>query len=230
VPFSLTFDFPEYQSPMSFEATASQKEPFSQQVKRFPFYCLVLGLLIFPSSSFAAYFSGPPEVVSALQFNAQGEVVFGSEDFSQDHWIPIDPFSGELIPSEMNVSKEENLYSEAESGGSEVDPYSDEAIEGDGPFGDDAGNEPDFEEEDPFVDEEKEIANMPDPFERWYNRPVYAFNDHFYEYFLRPVAQTYKDLMAENFRVIIRNLYNILPFPFDWSAVCFNSSLKNPAE
>jgi phospholipid-binding lipoprotein MlaA len=54
---------------------------------------------------------------------------------------------------------------------------------------------------------------MPDPFERWYNRPVYAFNDHFYEYFMRPVAQTYKDIMAENFRIMIRNLYNVITFP-----------------
>ena len=198
---------------MIFETTASPRNLFYERVKRFHFYCLVLGLLILPTSSFAAYFSGPPEILAALQFNSQGEVVFGSEDYSQDHLIPIDPSSGELIPSELNVSKEENLYGEAEPGGSEVDPYSDEALEEDDPFGDDAGNDSDLEEEDPFADEEKEIADMPDPFERWYNRPVYAFNDHFYEYFLRPVAQTYKDLMAENFRIMIRNLYNTITFP-----------------
>ncbi len=197
---------------MIFETTASPRKPFWEQVKRFHFYCLVLGLLVLPTSAFAAYFSGPPEVLSALQFNSQGEVVFDSQNFSQDHLIPIDPSSGELIPSELNVSKEKNLSAEAEPGGSEVDPYSDEAIEEGDPFGDDPKNESDLEE-DPFADEEKEIAHMPDPFERWYNRPVYVFNDHFYEYFLRPVSQTYKDIMAENFRIMIRNLYRTITFP-----------------
>ncbi len=121
---------------MIFETTASPRNLFCELVKRFHFYCLVLGLLVLPTSSFAAYFSGPPEILAALQFNSQGEVVFGSEDYSQDHLIPIDPSSGELIPSELNVSKEENLYGEAEPGGSEVDPYSDEALEEDDPFGD----------------------------------------------------------------------------------------------
>lgn len=196
---------------MSFETTANQTKPFCQQVKRFPFYCLALSFLVFPTTSYATYFSGPSEVLAALQFNSQGEVVFDSEDFSQGRLIPIDPISGELLPSELNVPKEGNLYSEAETGGSEVDPYSDEMIEDD-PFADDSSEENGFGE-DPFADEEKEIAEMPDPFERWYNRPVYVFNDHFYEYFLRPVSQTYKDVMAENFRIMIRNLYYTVTFP-----------------
>jgi len=177
---------------MILEATASMKEPFCQQVKRFSFYCLFLGLLAFPTSSFAAYFSGPPELLAALQFNSQGEVIFDSQD----------SFQGT-----------QQAQADESSNPSVVDPYSDEAIEEGDPFGDDAENESDLEEEDPFADEEKEIANMPDPFERWYNRPVYAFNDHFYEYFLRPVAQTYKDLLAENFRIMIRNLYYTITFP-----------------
>lgn len=197
---------------MNFDATTNQKEPFYRQVKRFSFCCLILGFLVFPTSSFATYFPGPSEVLSVLQFNTQSKE-FGSGDFPQDYLIPLDPFTGEFIPAEVNVSKEETLYSEAELGSSEVDPYSDKAVEEDDSFGDDAGNESDFGEEDPFADEEKEIANVSDPFERWYNRPVYAFNDHFYKYFLRPVAQTYKDLLAENFRIIIRNLYNIITFP-----------------
>ena len=173
---------------MNFESTATPRKPFWKQVKRFHFYCLVFGLLVLPSSSFATYFSGPPEVLAALQFNSQGEVVFDSQNLPQDFQLD-------------------------QADTSTVDPYSDEAIEEGDPFGDDSENISDSEEDDPFAEEEKEIANMPDPFERWYNRPVYAFNDHFYEYFLRPVAQTYKDLMAENFRIMIRNLYNTITFP-----------------
>ena len=177
---------------MIFKSTASPGKPFWKQAKCFYLYCFVLGLLILPTSSFAAYFSGPPEILAALQFNSQGEVVFDSQGSPQDS---------------LQTQADESANPPA------VDPYSDEAIEDDDPFGDDAGSESDLEEEDPFADEEKQIANMPDPFERWYNRPVYAFNDHFYEYFLRPVAQTYKDLLAENFRIMIRNLYYTITFP-----------------
>lgn len=225
--FSLILNFPEYQLPMNFETTASQGKPFYPQVKGLHFYCLALGLLVLPTSSFAAYFPGPLEVLSALQLNSQGEVVFGSEDFSQDHLIPIDPSPGELVPSELNVPEDGKLFSEAKPDGSEEGPHLDEAVKEDSPFGDEAENKSDLEGdpfaedspeengfgEDPFADEEKAIAEMPDPFERWYNRPVNAMNDHVYEYFMRPVAQTYKDLMADNFRIIIRNLYKTVTFP-----------------
>jgi phospholipid-binding lipoprotein MlaA len=176
---------------MDFETTTSQKKPFGEKVECLHFCCLVFGLLILPNSAFAAYFSGPPEVLSALQFNAQGEVVFDSQDFSKNSL---------------------RVQAEPSANPPEVDPYSDEAIEEDDPFGDDVENSSDLEE-DPFAEEEKEIAPMSDPFERWYNRPVYGFNDYFYEYLMRPVAQTYKDVVAENFRIMIRNLYDTVTFP-----------------
>ena len=169
---------------MTFTATTSPRKSFCVPIKRFYFYCLLLGLLVLPTSAFAAYFSGPPEVLAALQFNSEGEVVFDSQDFPQDF-------------QQAQADQWDNPPA--------VDPYSDEAIEDDDPFGDDADGDSDLEDEDPFAEEEKQIASMPDPFERWYNRPVYAFNDHVYEYFLRPVAQTYKDL--------IRNLYCTITFP-----------------
>lgn len=197
---------------MNFKATTLQQKLFRNRVKRFNLCCLLLVLLVLPTSSFATYFSGPTELISALQFNTEGDVVFDSKDFSQGHLIPIDPFSGKLVPSERSVPKENNLYGEAAPGNPIVDPYSDEAIEEDDPFGDDGSNDSDIEE-DPFADEEKEVARMSDPLERWYNRPVYVFNDHFYEYFMRPVAQTYKDVVAEGFRIMIRNLYDTVTAP-----------------
>jgi phospholipid-binding lipoprotein MlaA len=181
-------------------------------MKRFNLCCLLMVLLALPTPSLAVYFSGPTELISALQFNTEGEVVFDLRNFSQGHLIPIDPFSGKLVPSERSVPKENNLYGEAAPGGPVVDPYSDEAIEEDDPFGDEGSDKSDIEE-DPFADEETEVAHMSDPLERWYNRPVYVFNDHFYEYFMRPVAQTYKDVMAENFRIMIQNLYDMVTAP-----------------
>ena len=173
---------------MIFETQTSTMNLFWKKINTFHFCCLVLGLLIFPGSAFATYVSGPAEVLSALQFNSQGEVIFDSQ-----------------TPDSLRVDTGKSLDAP------EVDPYSDAAIEDD-PFGDDAQNSPGLEE-DPFAEEEKEVAQISDPFERWYNRPVYVFNDHFYEYFMRPVAQTYKDVLAENFRIMIRNLYTTVTFP-----------------
>jgi len=181
-------------------------------MKRFNHCCLLMVLLALPTPSLAVYFSGPTELISALQFNTEGEVVFDLRNFSQGHLIPIDPFSGKLVPSERSVPKENNLYGEAAPGGPVEDPYSDEAIEEDDPFGDEGSDKSDIEE-DPFAYEETEVAHMSDPLERWYNRPVYVFNDNFYEYFMRPVAQTYKDVMAENFRIMIQNLYDTVTAP-----------------
>ena len=211
---------------MNFKASSSQKNPLYERIKRFHFYGLLFILLVIPAPSFATYFAGPAEVLSALQFNAKGEVVFESEVFSQDHLIPIDPTSGKLTPSEPHVFNEKNHYGEpkpivleeesllgeVETDDAEVDPYSDAAIDEEDPFGDDLENNSDLEE-DPFAEEEQEVATISDPFERWYNRPVYVFNDHFYEYFMRPVAQTYKDVVAEGFRIMIRNLYQTVSFP-----------------
>ena len=176
---------------MIFETTTSQKKPFWEKVKYLHFCCLMFSLLILPNPAFAAYFSGPPEVLSALQFNTQGEVVFDSQNLSKDSL---------------------RVQAEPSANPPEVDPYSDEAIEEEDPFGDEAENSSDLEE-DPFADEEKEIAPMSDPFEGWYNRPVYGFNDYFYEYLMRPVAQTYTDVVAEGFRIMIRNLYDTVTFP-----------------
>ncbi len=178
---------------------------------------LVLALLIIPGSALATYIQGPTEVLSSLDFETEREFVISSKSFSQEHLIPIDPLSGRLIPLEHEEFDEEKFFSEVEPSNSEIDPYSDEAIEEEDPFGDSPEDDSDLEEdpfaEDPFADEEKEIEHMSDPLESWFNRPVYAFNDHFYEYFMRPVSQTYKDIVAENFRIMIRNLYNTATFP-----------------
>ena len=173
---------------MVFETTILPTRMFWPKIGSFQYLSVVLFLLIFPGSAFSAYFPGPPEILSALQFNDRGEVVFDSRQPSSDS---VQGQTESVVPS------------------LEVDPYSDEAVEED-PFAEDTGSDI---EDDPFAEEEKEIASISDPFEGWYNRPVYVFNDHFYEYFMRPVSQTYKDVVAENFRIMIRNLYETVTFP-----------------
>lgn len=69
------------------------------------------------------------------------------------------------------------------------------------PFGDDPF------EEDPFAEEEVVIPEMADPFQG-FNRTVYGFNDGVYEYFMRPVAETYRGVINEDFRTAIRNIFD----------------------
>ncbi len=62
-------------------------------------------------------------------------------------------------------------------------------------------------EEDPFAKEEVAIPELSDPIEG-FNRTVYSFNDAVYENLLRPVAEVYRDILHEEVRIAIRNLYN----------------------
>ncbi len=125
--------------------------------------------------------------------------------------LPTDAASEEQLLAASDSPGEASPSENSGAGEAEVDPYSDEAT-GEDPFGDEAAADDDFED-DPFAAEEGEIEDIPDPMERWFNRPVYVFNDNLYEYFLRPVAQTYRDILAENFRIMIRNLFHTITFP-----------------
>lgn len=201
---------------------------------------LVLSFLMVPPAALAAYFPGPPEVLSALKFNSQRAIISDGQAEAPEVHRVHDVFEGTLI-AESNPSADRNWAEpagvESPSAGpadaqpTEVDPFSDAALEeGDDPFADDAGTGAGFDEdpfaEDPFAEEETKIAPMPDPFKRWFNRPVYVFNDHFYEYFMRPVAQTYKDVVAEGFRIMIRNLFYTITFPGRFVSSLFQFKLE----
>jgi len=184
---------------MIFETTASVRKFICKRFIRLN-CCLLLGLLVFPASSSAEYFPGPQGILSALQFNSKGEVVTEPQNLS-----------GEMLQAASGSSGETGPPENSSTGGLIVDPYADEAVEED-PFDADAPKGNGFED-DPFAEDEKNVEAVSDPLERWYNRPVYVFNDHFYEYFLRPVTQTYKDFLTENLRIMIRNLFHTVTFP-----------------
>ncbi len=207
---------------MILEGKVSPAKLFMEKTKRLFFFGGVLVLLALPASSWAAYLPGPPDILSALQFNSQGDLVpalpidsrggIASGDLSRDHHlVQTDPSTGALLPAQPNPAAQENLPDASEPGGSETDPFLDDDIE-EGPFGEEAFGDAAFEE-DPFAEEGDGAPPISDPFERWYNRPVYVFNDHFYEYFMRPVAQTYRDILPEDLRIIIRNIFRNLLFP-----------------
>ncbi len=62
-------------------------------------------------------------------------------------------------------------------------------------------------EEDPFALKEDNIPELSDPIEG-VNRAVYKFNDTVYDNLIKPVAETYRDLVHEEVRIAVRNLFN----------------------
>lgn len=82
--------------------------------------------------------------------------------------------------------------------------------------------EADFED-DPFATKDDEIPVLNDPLEG-INRSVYNFNDTVYDNLLKPVAETYSDLVHEEVRIAVRNLFNnaLAPVKFVSSVVQLN--------
>ncbi len=195
---------------MIFETTARPGKPLRKKARCLLGFGWVLGLLVFPASSLAMYFPGPQDFFPTVSLDSPGTLE--SVDLSRNHHlIQTDPSTGELLPSELNWASVDDLPGASNPDGSERDPFSDEVIEED-PFGDHSVSDADFEE-DPFAEEEDDIPPLSDPFERWYNRPVYVFNDYFYEYLMRPVAESYRFIIPEDLRLIIRNMFRNILFP-----------------
>jgi phospholipid-binding lipoprotein MlaA len=61
--------------------------------------------------------------------------------------------------------------------------------------------------DDPFAKDERPLPELSDPLEG-YNRFMFKVNDKIYDYFFEPVARTYRDLVHEEIRLAIRNLFN----------------------
>ena len=60
--------------------------------------------------------------------------------------------------------------------------------------------------EDPFA-KERELPEIGDPFEG-YNRFMYDVNEGIYDYFMEPVARSYRYVLPEDIRLAIRNLFD----------------------
>jgi len=66
--------------------------------------------------------------------------------------------------------------------------------------------------EDPFEENKQAVPPLHDPWEG-FNRAMHTFNDNLYEYILRPVAEPFRDIVPEGFRVGLRNIYDIFLAP-----------------
>jgi len=62
-------------------------------------------------------------------------------------------------------------------------------------------------EKDPFEKEQEPIPPMADPWEG-FNRSMFAFNDNLYVYVMKPVANTWRGVLNEEFRIAISNLFD----------------------
>ena len=69
------------------------------------------------------------------------------------------------------------------------------------------------DEDDEFNDfEDNDFEEINDPIEPW-NRMVFSFNDTFYEYAFKPVANTYNTVVPETARISVRNFFYNLAMP-----------------
>ena len=66
--------------------------------------------------------------------------------------------------------------------------------------------------EDPFAGNEKDIPILSDPFEG-YNRWMFGVNEAMYDNAVEPFVRGYRDIVHEDLRIGIRNMYNNVLFP-----------------
>ena len=66
--------------------------------------------------------------------------------------------------------------------------------------------------EDPFAGNEKDIPILSDPFEG-YNRWMFGVNEAMYDNAVEPFVKGYRNIVHEDLRIGIRNLYNNVLFP-----------------
>ena len=66
--------------------------------------------------------------------------------------------------------------------------------------------------EDPFAGNEKDIPILSDPFEG-YNRWMFGVNESMYDNAVEPFVRGYRDIVHEDLRIGIRNMYNNVLFP-----------------
>ena len=66
--------------------------------------------------------------------------------------------------------------------------------------------------EDPFAGNEKDMPILSDPFEG-YNRWMFGVNEAMYDNAVEPFVRGYRDIVHEDLRIGIRNMYNNVLFP-----------------
>ena len=68
------------------------------------------------------------------------------------------------------------------------------------------------EMEDPFAGFEEDLPILADPLEG-YNRWMFGINEAFYEHAMEPFVRGYKNIVHEDLRIGVRNVYNNATFP-----------------
>ncbi|CAI2718135.1 VacJ family lipoprotein (Modular protein) [Nitrospina watsonii] len=161
---------------------------------------VLAALLMFPVASQAALYDRESDTAfSTDRFRVEIQELGGS--------LPV--LAQTIVPNADETQP--SLEEEAPAGEEPIDPrLLDDAAPTDDPFADPFGDA--VYEEDPFEKKQPDIPPLSDPFEG-FNRSMYTFNDTVYEYGLRPVGEVFRDYVGEEFRIALRNLYNVLLAP-----------------
>ena len=74
--------------------------------------------------------------------------------------------------------------------------------------------------EDPFAGTEKDIPILTDPLEG-YNRWMFGVNEAFYEHAMEPFVRGYRDIVHQDLRIGLRNVYNNATAPAKFASSLF---------
>jgi phospholipid-binding lipoprotein MlaA len=90
--------------------------------------------------------------------------------------------------------------------------------------GNDNGGSAFGELQDPFAEETPQYPPIKDPFEG-FNRSMYKLNDTIYDYFLEPVSRTYKQVVPEDARLGVKNLFDNASSPVNLVSSIFQGDV-----
>lgn len=90
----------------------------------------------------------------------------------------------------------------------------------------DQEQEPFDQEEEIIEEEEEESPQIADPLYLW-NKGMYYFNDKFYFWLLKPVAQGYSAVVPEDMRIAVRNFFYNLTTPIRFVSSLLQLKMKS---
>lgn len=132
--------------------------------------------------------------------------------------MPAPQTTGEAPPA---ADKESVSPPGSETGGPSGDTKAGETVVAQSPFKDYTHESKSFKDlEDPFAEKEKPLPPLRDPVEG-YNRFMYNVNEKLYDYFFEPVARGYRNVVHEEIRLALKNMFDnaLSPVKFVSSAI-----------
>lgn len=144
--------------------------------------------------------------------------IFTCLSLSSSQIFAVSP--GDVLEKSLTQTEEEKSFHEQEKKPLITDQAKPEAVKAEGtksvPPVDNTGEE----------EEESETVKIADPLRPW-NNAMYHFNDKFYFWILKPVAQGYSKAVPEDMRLAVSNFFSNLAMPIRFVSNLLQLKIKN---